>query len=142
MIRTLAPSRSPFTAAIPPRPPFPAELLHPVSTVYYGQAVSDPYRALEQLHDPAVDAWFHSEAAYTNDAGSSAHPERAPAHPRSAASTAIAALSRAGDTLITRAAAGRQQRTVDGAWRRLAAERVLVDPDALRMRPATASTSR
>ncbi|MFI4953344.1 MAG: prolyl oligopeptidase family serine peptidase [Burkholderiales bacterium] len=44
----------------PPAPPG-----KPVSDTYYGMTIADPYRALEDLKDPAVAAWMKAQADYT-----------------------------------------------------------------------------
>src|ERR1700761_3530954 len=49
--------------ATPPTPP--VAPVRPVTTDYYGMTVVDPYRYIENLQDPQVDAWFKAENAYT-----------------------------------------------------------------------------
>ncbi|MGH8713670.1 MAG: prolyl oligopeptidase family serine peptidase [Casimicrobiaceae bacterium] len=46
--------------AKPPAPPG-----KPVSDTYYGTTIVDPYRALEDLKDPAVAVWMKAQADYT-----------------------------------------------------------------------------
>jgi prolyl oligopeptidase len=43
----------------------PAAPVRPVVDEYYGNKVTDPYRYMENLTDPQVDAWFKSQNAYT-----------------------------------------------------------------------------
>jgi prolyl oligopeptidase len=50
--------------AKPPTPPPPAPITNVVDT-YHGVQVADPYRAMEKLDDPAVQAWFKAQADYT-----------------------------------------------------------------------------
>jgi len=51
------------TAAAPPTQP--VAPIHPVTDDYYGVKVTDPYRYMESLKDPEVDAWFKGQDAYT-----------------------------------------------------------------------------
>ena len=39
--------------------------VRPVTDVYYGTKVVDPYRYMENLKDPQVDAWLRDQNAYT-----------------------------------------------------------------------------
>ena len=39
--------------------------LRPVTDVYYGTKVVDPYRYMENLKDPEVEAWMKSQNDYT-----------------------------------------------------------------------------
>lgn len=50
--------------AAPPAKP-PVAPIRPVTTDYYGTKVVDPYRYMEDLKDPQVDAWFRGQNAYT-----------------------------------------------------------------------------
>ncbi len=43
----------------------PVAPVRPVTDTYFGQAVPDPYRWMENLGDPAVKAWFRGQADYT-----------------------------------------------------------------------------
>ena len=43
----------------------PVAPVRPVTTDYYGTSVTDPYRYIENLSDPEVDAWFKAQNAYT-----------------------------------------------------------------------------
>ena len=38
----------------------------PVSDTYFGTTYKDPYRWLENLHDPATAAWFKAQATLTD----------------------------------------------------------------------------
>jgi prolyl oligopeptidase len=49
--------------AVPSAPP-PAPV-HPVTDEYFGTKVVDPYRYMENLKDPEVEAWFRAQNAYT-----------------------------------------------------------------------------
>lgn len=51
-------------AALPADAPPPAPV-RPVTTNYFGTPVVDPYRYLEDLRDPAVQAWMKEENDYT-----------------------------------------------------------------------------
>lgn len=48
------------SAAAPPIAP-----IRPVTTDYFGTSVVDPYRYMENLKDPEVQAWMKAQAAYT-----------------------------------------------------------------------------
>ena len=48
---------------MPPSPP-PAPV-RPVTDVYYGTQVVDPYRYMENLDDPEVQSWFKAQNDYT-----------------------------------------------------------------------------
>ncbi len=39
--------------------------VRPVTDVYYGTKIVDPYRYMENLKDPQVDAWLKDQNAYT-----------------------------------------------------------------------------
>jgi prolyl oligopeptidase len=56
-----AQSTSPSTAATKP----PVAAVKPVTDVYFGIPVTDPYRYMEKLDDPAVQQWMKSQADYT-----------------------------------------------------------------------------
>lgn len=43
----------------------PVAPVRPVVDVYFGTKVSDPYRYMENLKDPKVEAWFRQQGAYT-----------------------------------------------------------------------------
>jgi len=126
-----------LSAAIPPPPPFPAALLHPVTTVYFGTAVADPYRSLERLHDPAVQAWFRSEARYSNDLLAKLGPPREALRTRiralSVAGTSISSLTPVGNSLVylERPPSANDARLMVRASSPRAVPRLLVDPDAL-----------
>ena len=47
--------------------PVPADANRDVSDTYFGLAYKDPYRWLEDLKDQAVQGWFKSQAALTDD---------------------------------------------------------------------------
>ncbi|MGA7523833.1 MAG: prolyl oligopeptidase family serine peptidase [Acidobacteriaceae bacterium] len=49
--------------AAPSQPP--VAPVKPVTTDYYGTKVVDPYRYMENLKDPQVEAWFRQQNAYT-----------------------------------------------------------------------------
>ncbi|MGB6870338.1 MAG: prolyl oligopeptidase family serine peptidase [Acidobacteriaceae bacterium] len=51
------------TEAAPSHPP--VAPVKPVTDDYYGTKVVDPYRYMEDLKDPQVDAWFRQQNAYT-----------------------------------------------------------------------------
>jgi prolyl oligopeptidase len=51
-------------AEVAPTKP-PVAPIRPVTDVYYGVKVVDPYRYMENLKDPKVDAWFREQNAYT-----------------------------------------------------------------------------
>jgi prolyl oligopeptidase len=51
-------------AALPSDPP-PVAQVKPVTTDYFGTPVVDPYRYLEDLSDPAVQAWMKEQNNYT-----------------------------------------------------------------------------
>jgi len=51
------------TETTPTHPP--VAPVRPVTTDYYGTKVVDPYRYMENLKDPQVDAWFKGQNAYT-----------------------------------------------------------------------------
>jgi prolyl oligopeptidase len=53
---------SAFDAKLPPAPP-----LRPVTDVYFGTAVTDNYRYMEQLDDPLVHDWMKAQADYTRE---------------------------------------------------------------------------
>jgi len=58
----------PSSAAATPAPsPTSAPLAptRPVTDTYFGITVTDPYRYIENLQDPEVDAWFKGQDAYT-----------------------------------------------------------------------------
>lgn len=42
--------------------------VHPVTDVYYGTKIVDPYRYMENLKDPLVQAWIKDQNAYTRAA--------------------------------------------------------------------------
>lgn len=48
----------------PPTAP-PVAPIHPVTNEYYGVTITDPYRYIENLKDPEVEAWFKKQNAYT-----------------------------------------------------------------------------
>jgi prolyl oligopeptidase len=50
--------------APPPAAP-PVAPVRPVTDNYFGVSVTDPYRYMENLSDPDVDAWFKGQNAYT-----------------------------------------------------------------------------
>ncbi len=50
-------------AAVPSPPP--VAPVRPVTEEYFGTTVVDPYRYMEDLKDPAVDAWFKAQNDYT-----------------------------------------------------------------------------
>lgn len=54
------PSDSAHAAAAPPAAP-----VRPITNVYFGVKVADPYRYLENLKDPEVAAWFKAQNDYT-----------------------------------------------------------------------------
>jgi prolyl oligopeptidase len=47
----------------PPRPP--AAPVRPVTNEYFGVKVTDPYRYMENLKDPAVQAWIEEQGKYS-----------------------------------------------------------------------------
>lgn len=47
-----------------PDPPLVAEI-HPVVDTYFGVTVTDPYRYMEDLDDPDVLTWLHSQSSYS-----------------------------------------------------------------------------
>ena len=51
-------------AQAPPAGP-PVAPVRPVTDTYFGTQVTDPYRWMENLDDPAVKAWFRGQADYT-----------------------------------------------------------------------------
>src|ERR1700734_593847 len=51
-----------FAGATEPPPMAP---VRPVTDTYYGTEVTDNYRYLENLDDPAVQAWMKSQAQFT-----------------------------------------------------------------------------
>ncbi|HUN86167.1 MAG TPA: prolyl oligopeptidase family serine peptidase [Terracidiphilus sp.] len=53
-------AQEPGAPAAPPVAP-----IHPVTTDYYGTKLTDPYRYMENLKDPEVEAWFKGQNAYT-----------------------------------------------------------------------------
>jgi prolyl oligopeptidase len=52
-------------ADVAPPPPPPVAPVHPVVDEYFGVKVSDPYRYMENLDDPAVKSWFKGQNDYT-----------------------------------------------------------------------------
>jgi len=52
-----------FAGATEPPPSAP---VRPVTDTYYGTEVTDNYRYLENLDDPAVQAWMKSQAQFTD----------------------------------------------------------------------------
>jgi prolyl oligopeptidase len=50
-------------ASLPPPPPLAPVRL--VTETYYGTRVADPYRYMENLSDPEVQAWMHAQDDYT-----------------------------------------------------------------------------
>lgn len=49
--------------AVPPAPP--VAMVKVVTDDYYGTKVADPYRYMEDLKDPQVEAWFRAQNDYT-----------------------------------------------------------------------------
>ena len=62
----------------------PETRLEPVTDSYFGQAITDPYRWLEDLRAPDVRDWFTAQNAYTREV-LDALPSRAPLRARIAA---------------------------------------------------------
>jgi prolyl oligopeptidase len=60
---TVAQSDSSGSSAAPSKPPLAP--VRPVTTDYYGIQVVDPYRYMENLKDPQVEAWFKGQNAYS-----------------------------------------------------------------------------
>src|ERR1039458_4053381 len=56
--------RAPAQSAPAPSAP-PVAPVRSVTTDYFGTAVADPYRYMENLSDPDVAAWFKAQDAYT-----------------------------------------------------------------------------
>lgn len=56
----------PCTVAVA-QPSLPATPQRPVTDTYFGQAVVDPYRWLEDLNSPEVQVWLKAQGAYTAD---------------------------------------------------------------------------
>jgi prolyl oligopeptidase len=54
-----------FTVASYALKPPPVAPVRPVTDVYYGIKVVDPYRYMENLKNPKVDAWFKAQNTYT-----------------------------------------------------------------------------
>jgi prolyl oligopeptidase len=54
-----------LVAAAPPAFHYPPTPVHPVTDRYFGKTVVDPYRWLENGHDPAVERWAQAQAAFT-----------------------------------------------------------------------------
>lgn len=54
---------SPMAATVPLAPPVAA--IKPVTDEYFGVRVTDPYRNMEDLKDPEVQAWFKRQNDYT-----------------------------------------------------------------------------
>ena len=50
-------------STLPPSPPVAA--VKPVTDVYYGKKITDPYRYMEDLKDPEVQAWMKAQNDYT-----------------------------------------------------------------------------
>jgi hypothetical protein len=46
----------------------PVAAMRPVTDDYFGRQVVDPYRYMENLKDPAVEAWFKAQNNYTREA--------------------------------------------------------------------------
>jgi len=53
--------RAQITTMAPP----PAAPVRPVTDDYYGRKITDPYRYMENLKDPEVQAWFRAQNDYT-----------------------------------------------------------------------------
>ncbi len=51
------------TRKTPEKPPLAP--IDPVEDTYFGKKISDPYRYMENLQDPAVQKWFKSQADYS-----------------------------------------------------------------------------
>src|SRR5271165_1024851 len=85
----------PITAGPPPT------AVKPVSDTYFGTTVIDPYRWLENLSDPAVQAWFKAQNTYTSAVLATLDPARARLRNRiaelSRANERVAGLDREGD---------------------------------------------
>jgi prolyl oligopeptidase len=53
------------SSTIPPVTAPPVAPIRPITEEYFGVTVTDPYRYIENLKDPNVDAWFKGQDAYT-----------------------------------------------------------------------------
>src|SRR5437660_806128 len=49
--------------SVPPSPP--TSPVRPVTDIYYGTKVVDPYRYMENLADPEVQSWIKTQSDYT-----------------------------------------------------------------------------
>jgi prolyl oligopeptidase len=71
---TKAPPPAPAVEAAPAAPPPPPRFAHgaaaptrPVADAFFGTTLTDPYRYMEDLRDPAAAAWVRAQAKLTRD---------------------------------------------------------------------------
>lgn len=114
----------------------PAAPLSKVTDTYQGIAVEDPYRGLEQLDSPAVQAWSRAQGGYTR-AALDALPGRAALQERIDALSAKASDRVTGITRVGRSTYFMKKRPTDALGKLYvrtgkAADRLLFDPDAMK----------
>jgi prolyl oligopeptidase len=127
---------APASLPVPPPPLVP----HPVTETFFGTAVTDRYRNLEDLTSPSSQAYFKQQNAYTRALLARLAPGRTPLLARIAkldnAGTSVSGLERVGDRYFyEKQSPGDSEpklytRTLDGP------ERVLVDPAKLSTDPS------
>ncbi|GAP35928.1 prolyl oligopeptidase family serine peptidase [Piscinibacter sakaiensis] len=124
-------------AATPAPPPTPSE---PVTDVYHGTTVVDPYRWMEDMKSPAFQAWLKAQAAHAGAVlatlpGRAALRQRLGALADASVNVGEVSVSPGGRTFYLKRLPGEASRKL---WMREGLdgpERLLLDPEALPGRP-------
>jgi prolyl oligopeptidase len=138
LLRAAPPAPRSGASGLPTPPPPPP--VRPVTDTYFGTAVVDRYRYLENLNDPVVKAYFKDQNAYTRAVLARLDPARERLFRRitqlDATGTAVSSVQLDGSRYfyLRRAPADNNEKLCvrDAAGGQ---ERVLVDPDVLATKP-------